>query len=95
MTFIRRKALEISSWVTWLASPGCKEWAEGLEREVAFIDSDWRALGWAIGSARLLLEPQEAPLRSLVSYFSSGAGTRGCQSSTRLPSGSVIQAKRP
>jgi hypothetical protein len=65
MTFIRRKALEISSWVTWLAAPGCREWAEGLEREVEFIESDWRALAWAIGSTRVLLEPREAPLQSL------------------------------
>jgi hypothetical protein len=65
MTFIRRKALKISSWVTWLASPGGKEWAEGLEREVAFIESDWRALAWAIGSTRVLLEPRVAPLASL------------------------------
>jgi hypothetical protein len=65
MTFVRRKALEISSWVTWLASPGCKEWAEGLEREVAFIASDWRSLGWAIGSVRVLLEPRLAPIRSI------------------------------
>lgn len=65
MTFIRRKALEISSWVTWLASPGCREWAEGLEREVAFIRSDWHALAWSIGSVRVLLEPRLAPIRSI------------------------------
>jgi hypothetical protein len=65
MTLVRRKALEISGWVTWLASPGCKEWAQGLEREVAFIDSDWRALGWALGSMRVLLDRREAPLRSI------------------------------
>jgi hypothetical protein len=66
MTIIRRKALEISSWVTWLASPGCKEWAEGLEREVAFIPSDWRALGWAIGSIRVVFDWRKAPLGSLA-----------------------------
>jgi hypothetical protein len=66
MTLIRKKALEISSWVTWLASPGCKDWAEGLEREVAFIPSDWRALGWAIGSVRVLFTPRAVPLRSLA-----------------------------
>jgi hypothetical protein len=60
MTFLRRKALEISRWVTWLAAPGCKEWAEGLEHEVEFIDNDWRALAWAIGSSRVLLDRREA-----------------------------------
>jgi hypothetical protein len=66
MTRIRTLALDISSWVTWLASPGCKDWAEGLEREVAFIGSDWRALGWALGSTRVLLDRRDAPLRSLA-----------------------------
>lgn len=65
MTLVRRKALEISSWVTWLAAPGCREWAEGLEREVEFISSDWAALRWAIGSTRVLLDRREAPIRSL------------------------------
>jgi hypothetical protein len=66
MTFLRRKALEISRWVTWLAAPGCKEWAEGLEHEVEFIDNDWRALAWAIGSSRVLLDRREAPMDSLA-----------------------------
>jgi hypothetical protein len=66
MTLVRRKALEISSWATWLASPGCKEWAEGLEREVAFIPSDWRALAWAIGSMRVVLDRRQAPIGSLA-----------------------------
>jgi len=66
MSLVRRKALEISSWVTWLASPGCKEWAEGLEREVAFIQSDWRALAWAIGSVRVVMDRRETPFGSLA-----------------------------
>lgn len=69
MTLVRRKALEISSWVTWLASSGCKEWAEGLEREVAFIESDWRALGWALGSVRVVLDRRETPIGTLEEAF--------------------------
>ena len=65
MTFIRRKALEISSWVTWLASPGRKEWAEGSERETAVIESDLAALRWALGSMCILLDRREAPMISL------------------------------
>lgn len=65
MTLVRRKALEISSWVTWLASPGCKEWAEGSEREAAVIESDWAAVRWAIGSTCILLDRREAPMTSL------------------------------
>jgi hypothetical protein len=65
MTFVRRLALKISGAVVRFASPGCKEWAEGLAREVAVIDGDRRALGWAIGSIRVLFDRREAPLRSV------------------------------
>jgi hypothetical protein len=66
MTLVRKLARNISSRVVRWASPGCKEWAEGLEREVAFIPSDWRALGWAIGSTRVLLDHHPAPFTSLA-----------------------------
>jgi hypothetical protein len=66
MTFIRGKALETASWVVWLAAPGCKEWAEGLEREVAVIESDWAALRWAISGLRVVLDRRKAPIRSLA-----------------------------
>ena len=65
MTIVRRVALGISSRVVRWASPGCKEWAEGLEREAAVIESDWAALGWAIGSTRVLLDRRPVPLTSL------------------------------
>jgi len=48
--------MAISERVARWASPGCKDWAEGLAREVEFIENDWRALGWAIGSMRVLLD---------------------------------------
>ena len=60
MTLVRRLALRILNWVVCLASPERREWAEGLEREVAFIESDWRALGWAIGSVRVLFTAPES-----------------------------------
>lgn len=65
MTLVRRLALGISRRVVRWASPGCKEWAEGLEREAEVIESDWAALRWAIGSTRVLLDRRAAPLRSL------------------------------
>jgi hypothetical protein len=58
-------AVGISSRVVRWASPGCKEWAEGLQREAKVIESDWAALRWAIGSTRVLLDRRAAPLRSL------------------------------
>jgi hypothetical protein len=65
MTLVRRLALKMSGAVVRFASPGCREWAEGLEREVASIGEDWRALGWAIGSVRVLFDRREAPLGSV------------------------------
>ena len=65
MTLIRRSVVRISEFVVRWASDGSREWAEGLAREVAFIQSDWRALGWAIGSLQVLVDPREAPVKSL------------------------------
>ena len=66
MTLVRRVAIKISGGVVRYASPGCKEWAEGLAREVEFIEGDWAALGWAIGSTRVLLDRRGAPMTSLA-----------------------------
>jgi membrane protein implicated in regulation of membrane protease activity len=65
MTLVRGAAVKISAFVVRWASSGCKEWAEGLAREVDFIESDWRALWWALGSARVLLDYREAPMTTL------------------------------
>ena len=65
MSLVRIVALTISDEVVRWASPGCKEWAEGLEREGAVIESDWAALRWSLGSTRVLLDRRAAPLRSL------------------------------
>jgi hypothetical protein len=66
MTLVRRLALGISSRVVRWASRGCKEWAEGLAREATVIESDWAALGWALGSTRVLLNFREARLATLA-----------------------------
>jgi hypothetical protein len=66
MTLVRGVALGISSRVVRWASPGCKEWAEGLAREAAVIESDWAALGWALGSTRVVFDRRKAPMRSLA-----------------------------
>ncbi|HEY1744627.1 MAG TPA: hypothetical protein VGG18_15775 [Granulicella sp.] len=65
MTLIRRLALKVSGAVVRYASPGCKEWVEGLAREVDFVESDWSALAWAFSSVRVLFDYREAPVRSL------------------------------
>jgi hypothetical protein len=63
MSPIRRLAVRILGVVVRWASPGCKEWAEGLAREVEFIGGDWRALGWALGSVRVVLDPRATAAR--------------------------------
>jgi hypothetical protein len=65
VTTLRSLTVRISDVVVEYASPGCKDWAEGLAREVAFIRNDWAALGWALGSTRVLLDRREAPIASL------------------------------
>jgi hypothetical protein len=66
MTIVRKLALKVSYIVVKFASPGCKEWAEGLAAEAECIEGDWSTLGWALGSARILLDYREKPLRSLA-----------------------------
>jgi hypothetical protein len=65
MNFVRRTAVWMAGFTARHASPGSQEWAEGLAREVEVIDSDWRALAWAVGSTRVLLTWRQAPIRSL------------------------------
>ena len=65
MTLIRGLATGISSRVVRWSSPGCKDWAEGLEREASVIESDWAAVRWSIGSMRVLLDRRQLPLTSL------------------------------
>jgi hypothetical protein len=66
MTSVRRVAMMISGAVVRYASPGCREWAEGVAREVEFVEGDWSALVWAIGSSRVLLDRREAPMTLLA-----------------------------
>jgi hypothetical protein len=65
MSLIREVAGGISRFVVRHASPGSKEWAEGLAREADFVESDWKAFAWSLGSMRVLFSYREAPLRSL------------------------------
>ena len=64
MTLLRRVATRISCGVVRRASPGAKEWAEATAHEVEFIEGDWRALGWALGSVRILWQRRETAVLS-------------------------------
>jgi hypothetical protein len=79
MIFVRKAATAISERVVQRASPGCREWAEGLAREVEFIESDWRALVWALGSVRVLFRNPPTSLRNAAEIARAGrlfAGSR-------------------
>ena len=65
MTPLRRLAMKISDGVVRLA-PGAKDWARATAREIEFIEDDWVALRWALGSTRILLGRSEIPISSLV-----------------------------
>lgn len=65
MTQLRRWAKNISCVVVRLAPSEAKEWAQATAREMEFIESDWAALRWALGSGRILLERRETAISSL------------------------------
>jgi hypothetical protein len=60
VTTVRSLAVQLSKFVARHASAGSCEWAAGLTREIEFIEGDWRALVWALGSMRVLLERRSA-----------------------------------
>jgi hypothetical protein len=66
MTALRKLALNISGFVVRFASPGSRNWATATLSEIEFIEDDWTALRWALGSTLILLERTELPLSSLT-----------------------------
>ena len=65
MTRLRKLAVRISDNVVRHCPPAYKDWALGIARELEFIESDWAALRWALGSWRMAASCQNAPLTSL------------------------------
>jgi hypothetical protein len=66
MTLIRKLALKVLNTAVRCASPGTREWVNAMSREVDFIENDWAALWWALGSTRILLTHQHVPLANLA-----------------------------
>lgn len=66
MTALRKLALKVSDFVVQFASPGSKDWARATLREIEFIEDDWTALRWALGSTRILLQRRELPISSVA-----------------------------
>jgi hypothetical protein len=57
--------MKVSGAVIYLAPREAKQWARATAREIEFIQSDWAALRWSLGSARILFQRTEAPISSL------------------------------
>ena len=66
MSLVRKSADRIAGLVVRYASPGSKEWAQAIESELLYIESDWRALGWALSGVRVLFDRQPAPIRTIA-----------------------------
>ena len=50
MGAVRNLASQVLSTVLSHAPPEAREWAEAMLRELDYIDGDWAALFWALGS---------------------------------------------
>jgi hypothetical protein len=59
---IRRLASAILAGAFRHASQETQEWGNAMVREMDFIESDWAALFWAIGSATAILRHKEVPM---------------------------------
>lgn len=66
---IRRLASAILTAAVRRASPGVREWGNAMLREMDFVEGDWSALFWALGSAIALFRHLEAPMSNLSDVF--------------------------
>lgn len=66
MTRLRKLAVKISDTVVRRCPPAYKDWAQATSRELEFIESDWAALRWALGSWKMAARCQNAPLASMA-----------------------------
>jgi hypothetical protein len=64
---IRRLASAILTTSVRWASPGVREWGNAMLREMDFVEGDWAALFWALGSATALFRRLEVP--ALMLWF--------------------------
>ena len=58
---IRRLASAILTTSVRWASPGVREWGSAMLREMDFVEGDWAALFWALGSATAIFRRLEVP----------------------------------
>jgi hypothetical protein len=63
MSTLRSLAVKILHGTVRLAPPHAREWSSAMLSEVDFIEKDWSALSWALGSTRLLFaRPTDWPV---------------------------------
>jgi hypothetical protein len=65
MTLTRKAAIKIINAVVRFAPAASREWATAAQGELWSIESDWKALFWALGSARMLFGPHSVSLAGL------------------------------
>ena len=63
---IRRFALKILNTVARWSSPGTRDWVAAMSREMDFIENDWAALWWALGSYADSFQASVCSARRLV-----------------------------
>ena len=66
MSLVRNTAVRVANLVVRYASIGSKEWAQAISNELTSIESDWRALAWALGGVRVLFTIQPSPLPTIA-----------------------------
>lgn len=63
MSFIRGVSQRILRFAVRLAPPRSRSWGEGMLREMEYVDDDWAAVLWALGSTTAVCR------HSLIEYL--------------------------
>ena len=85
MTAVRKVASALLHAVARHLPPDTQAWCQAMIRELDFIESDWTALSWALGSATALVG--QSVRRSLTSL---GRSTGGLLSGVAIGAGVFI-----
>jgi hypothetical protein len=70
MSAARRLASRLLRAVIRHASAECRDWANAMLRELDFIESDWAALFWAMGSTTAILRYSSCDLMTWFKKYS-------------------------
>jgi hypothetical protein len=87
---IRRLASAILTAAVRRASPGIREWGTAMLREMDFVESDWAALLWALGSVAALLKHFGAPMSDTHVFSKAQALMRKIRRRTLIGYGACV-----